>query len=205
MSLLKKFFNFSKPQDSSKNERNPDHETFEELQAKPIDELFTINFRNNGGKFLYCESMDEVYESFSYILMENNWVDGHIFCLSEHLINHFSKFKVDISNRHYQAPCFLSGCEFLVADTGAILISSEQIKEKNIKDFPEHFIIFATTSQLVKTISDGLQGIKMKHINKIPSNITSIKNFDTGTADDFMTYGSSSKKLYLLLLEDLSE
>lgn len=205
MSLLKKFFHFSKSQESSHSEKTPEGESLNGHSDQPIDELFTINFRNNGGRFLYCESMEEVYESFANILIENRWENGKIFCLNEKFEQNFSRFNVDISRQNSNAPCFFSGCEFLVADSGAILISSEQIKEKNIKDFPEHFIIFATTSQLVKTISDGLQGIKMKHPNKIPSNITSIKNFDTDTENNFMTYGSSSKKLYLLLLEDLLE
>ena len=41
--------------------------------------------------------------------------------------------------------------------------------------------------------------------NNLPSNITSIKNFNKGEGEDlnFLTYGSSAKNLYLILLEDL--
>jgi hypothetical protein len=70
-------------------------------------------------------------------------------------------------------------------------------------NLPDNFILFATTSQLVNTIGEGLKGIKSKNRNKIPTNITTIKHFSIKEEKDFLTYGSSSKNLYLLLLEDL--
>jgi hypothetical protein len=70
-------------------------------------------------------------------------------------------------------------------------------------ELPENFIVFATTSQFVNTISEGLQGIKAKSKTKIPSNITTIKHFKTNNTNNFLSYGSSTKNLYLLLLENL--
>ena len=63
----------------------------------------------------------------------------------------------------------------------------------------------ARTSQLSETLSKGLEGIRIKYSNNLPSNITSIKNFNKEEGEDlnFLTYGSSAKNLYLILLEDL--
>ena len=76
--------------------------------------------------------------------------------------------------------------------------------KKKLKELPQNFVIFATTSQIVNNIGEGLRGIKKKNTGQIPTNITTIKNFEPkeGTKD-FMSYGSSAKNLYLLLLEDL--
>ena len=75
---------------------------------------------------------------------------------------------------------------------------------KELKELPQNFVIFATTSQIVNNIGEGLRGIKKKHTGQIPTNITTIKNFEPKEgAKDFMSYGSSAKNLYLLLLEDL--
>ena len=55
MSLFKKIFG-SKPkphQDSNSLDERGKYMPQIEL---PIDERFTINFRKNGGKFLYCDS-----------------------------------------------------------------------------------------------------------------------------------------------------
>ena len=58
---------------------------------------------------------------------------------------------------------------------------------------------------MVESIGEGLKTIKKKYKNVIPANITTIKHFQptAENSDDFLTYGSSSKNLYLLLLEDL--
>ena len=55
--------------------------------------------------------------------------------------------------------------------------------------------------KLKNSISEGLSDIKTKNKN-LPTNITTIKNFDLIKGDkDFLSYGTSSKNLYLILLE----
>ena len=80
-----------------------------------------------------------------------------------------------------------------------------QIESHKIKDLPNNIIVLAKTSQLSQTVSKGLEGIRYKYSNNLPSNITSIKNFKRGKDEDlnFLTYGSSAKNLYLILLENL--
>jgi L-lactate utilization protein LutC len=43
-------------------------------------------------------------------------------------------------------------CEYLIANDGSILISSNQIAEKKLNELPKNFIVFATTSQIVKPL-----------------------------------------------------
>ena len=84
---------------------------------------------------------------------------------------------------------------------GSILISSNQIHEKKLSDFPDNFIILSETTKLKNTISEGLSEIKSKS-RSIPTNITTIKNFrNSKENNNFLSYGSSSKNLYLILLE----
>jgi hypothetical protein len=89
----------------------------------------------------------------------------------------------------------------LIASDGSILISSNQINEKKISEFPENFIIFSDTKKFSNSISEGLSEIKLSG-KEIPTNITTIKNFnDEGKDKNFLSYGTSSKNLYLILLE----
>lgn len=169
----------------------------------PADERFTINFKANGGKFLYCENMEEVKQSFMSILTENNWQNDKVFLIDQRLEKLFSDFNLDATNNIGESSYFLSTCEYLISDDGSLLISSNQIAEKKLKELPDHFIIYATTSQFVENIGEGLKGIKNKSKSSIPTNITTIKHFKTADDKDFLTYGSSAKDLYLLLLEDL--
>jgi len=169
----------------------------------PVDERFTINFKANGGKFLYCENFDEVKESFDAILKENNWQNDKVFLFDQRLTELFKNFNLNSTKKLSESTYFLSTCEYLISDDGSLLISSNQIAEKKLIELPDHFIIYATTSQFVETIGEGLKGIKAKNKVTIPTNITTIKHFKTADDKDFLTYGSSSKNLYLLLLEDL--
>lgn len=169
----------------------------------PVDERFTINFKANGGKFIYCENMDEVFFNLDQILKENNWHEKNALAFDDRLMDLFKKSNLKFTKKTSQSDFFITTCENLIADDGSLLISSNQIAEKKLSDLPHNLVIYATTSQIVENIGEGLRGIKEKNKNKIPTNITTIKHFKTMEDKDFLTYGSSSKNLYLLLLEDL--
>ncbi len=200
MSLFKRLLN---PKGKSEDKvKNSDHSKYYPEETLPIDERFTYNFNRNGGKFLYCENMEEILEAFDNILLENDWYERDVFCLDEMLTSRFDGFNLNFITKA-SATFFFSTCESLVANNGSILLCSKQIKEKKLHELPANFVIFATTSQLVENISEGLRKIKSRNKLHIPSNITTIQDFETNKEKDFMSYGSSTKNLYLLLLEDL--
>ena len=201
MSLFRKIFGSSK--DSRNEFQNEERGKYMPEIKLPIDERFTINFKANGGKFLYCEDIDEVNQNLNSIIQENDWKDKKVLLFDERLANKFKSFDFETSKNISDCTFFFTTCEFLISNDGSLLISSNQIAEKRLKELPPNFIIFATTSQFVETISEGLRGIKEKNRNKIPTNITTIKHFKACDDKDFLSYGSSSKNLYLLLLEDL--
>ena len=172
----------------------------------PIEERFTYNFTKNGGKFLYCENKSECDSFFSQIIEENKWNDVEILCYDDTLLDFFKEKKeLNISKTNLNSKFLLTRCEFLVANDGSLLICAEQIKSHKVIDLPQNFIVFAKISQFTETLSGGLNGIKNKYPNNLPTNITTIKNFNSLEKENtnFLTYGSAAKNLYLLLLEDL--
>lgn len=200
MNLFKRIFG---RQDKPKHKTNPqqtEQSKFMPDVKLPVDEMFMKNFSANGGKFIYCENQDELFENFQNILEENQWSKDDLTGFNEGVLQLFNIQKENLNND--KALAFVLDCEFLIGSTGAVLVSSNQIGEKRLTDLPSNFILYAKTSQLIELIGDGLQLIKKKH-RKIPNNITTIKKFDINKEDDFMTYGSPSKNLYLLLIEDL--
>ncbi|KAA1242972.1 LUD domain-containing protein [Aquimarina sp. RZ0] len=203
MSLFRRLFSSKSKSDQKNAERlEEDRSKYMPEINLPIDESFMINFKRNGGKFLYCDHEDEVLDSFDKILLENDWYEQDVCCFDMGLEHKFSGFNLTFV-KNTSASFFFATCEYLIADNGSILISSNQLKEKKLTELPDNFIILAATSQLVNNIGEGLKGIKEKNKNTIPSNITTIKNFEPQKEKDFLSYGSSSKNLYLLLLEDL--
>lgn len=202
MNLFRKLFGIKSEEEQASLKNDQQGKYMPDVKV-PLDERFTINFKNNGGKFLYCENLNDVHINLSAILKENSWVDKNVFLIDEQLSEKFKDFNFLVSKQSNNCDFFFSTCEHLIANDGSLLISSKQIAEKKLQELPDNFIIFATTSQFVDTISEGLRGIKNKNRDKIPTNITTIKHFKTCHDKDFLSYGSSSKNLYLLLLEDL--
>lgn len=202
MSLFKKLFG-SKSKKYSEELKPSDRGQFMPEVKLPIDERFTINFKANGGKFLYCENLNEVYENLDFIIKENQWEKEKVLLLDNNLKNKFKNSNLLTASKISDSSYFISTCENLIANDGSLLISSKQIFEKKLHELPVNFIVYATTSQMVENISEGLRGIKSKNKDKIPTNITTIKHFKSDDNNDFLSYGSSTKNLYLLLLEDL--
>ncbi len=202
MSLFRKIFG-SKSEKSEEELKSNERGKYMPDIKLPVDERFTINFKANGGKFLYCENLHEIFNSLGQIIEENSWQENKVLFLDSSMEDRFKGFNLEKANSVESATFFLTTCENLIADDGSLLISSRQIAEKKLKELPDNFIVFATTSQIVENIGEGLRVIKSKNKKQIPTNITTIKHFKSLEEKDFMTYGSSSKNLYLLLLEDL--
>ena len=204
MSIFNKLFGSkTKKQKDSQNQERGKHMPKIEL---PIDEKFMIEFKENGGKFLYCSDESEVMFNFKSILAENNWNQSDCYIKNTELLESLSSFKLSLTNKINQAEFFVTSVEALVAEVGALLISSNQIAEIKLSEYPKNMIVIAKTSQIVKNIGDGLTDIKNKNKPRIPSNITTIQNFkenESGDEKDFLTYGSHIKNVYLLLQEDL--
>jgi hypothetical protein len=200
MSFFKKLFGTGNPS-SSDDENNSDYRPSIDEDA-PIEEQFIFNFKNNGGKFLYCENETEIKDQFENILAENDWFESEALCNEPKLFSLLQENK--IKHTAITKPSFLFGyCENLIAEEGSILLSSKQIKQLRPNELPENIVIFATTSQIIGSKSDGLSFIKKKYVKDYPSNITTIKYFKKAIDEDFTHYGSTAKNLYLLLLEDL--
>ncbi|MEW4924916.1 LUD domain-containing protein [Algibacter sp. 2305UL17-15] len=202
MNLFKKLFG-SKSEQSEKEIKSKDRGRYMPELKLPIDEKFTINFKANGGKFLYCDNLNEVFQNFSYICQENGWDEKPVLIIDDNLSEKFKSCDILPTKKLSEAEYFLTTCENLIATDGSLLISSNQIAGKKLPELPANFIVFGTTSQIVDNIGEGLRGIKSKNRQKIPTNITTIKHFKSSDEKDFLSYGSSAKNLYLLLLEDL--
>ncbi|GMN05697.1 hypothetical protein MTsPCn5_10860 [Croceitalea sp. MTPC5] len=170
----------------------------------PVDEKFTIYFKKNGGKFIYCEDFNEVSQALQNIISENNWQNQAFYTLDKRINEKFATEKIAFTDKVKDSDIFFTTCEHLIAHNGSILVCSHQIKERKLNDLPSNLIVFATTSQLVESISEALKIIKKKYPREIPDNITTLKHFEltNENKNDFLSYGSASKNVYLLLLED---
>jgi len=192
---------FGKKIESDENTSAPKESDSESL---PVDELFLREFTKSGGKFLYCENQEEVDRFFGDIIEENGWQENDILCLDAELIDRYNSI-AHFTDRYSKPMIFTTKCEYLIANQGSVLVCSKQLKGIKSEQLPENLIVFARTSQMVTSISEALRSIKQRHLGgPLPTKITSFKNNEVNqeNKDDFMHYGTKTKNLYLLLLED---
>ncbi|MFM1807587.1 MAG: hypothetical protein RLZZ242_312 [Bacteroidota bacterium] len=200
MDFLKRLFG-SKISASSPTKPEPQDAEQEEIA---IDLLFLQEFKKNKGKFLYCISEEEASQHLDAILEENSWRAEQVLCFSDYLQQTYGK-QLILTKDSTTSKVFFTECEHLIADQGSVLVCSNQLKSIKHEELPEHLIIFAKTSQIVRSISSALKSIKQRYQGSpLPTKITSFKNnqITEENQDDFMHYGSKTKNLYLLLLED---
>jgi len=199
LSFFNNLFKGNPNKNKSKEELEREQSKFMPKTKVAIEERFIIGFIENGGKFLYSENYNELNENLGLILKENNWTKDDVLITKNKIKSNY-KLPNSIKINQTKSKCFITDCENLIADDGSILISSNQIEEKNLSDFPENLIVLSDTTKFKNNIGEGLTEIKSKS-KKIPTNITTIKNFHISKEKDFLSYGANAKNLYLILLE----
>ena len=68
----------------------------------------------------------------------------------------------------------VTGCEFLVAHLGSVVISSAHISGRRLNVFPETHIVVAQESQIVDYLDKAMEKMKEKYKNRLPSLISNI-------------------------------
>lgn len=160
---------------------------------------FAEQFTSLQGKFVFCVNQDELVESFSKLCYQNQWTK--IYCEED-------RWKTIIPsnilhNDIVTCDSSVTSCEFLIARTGSIVMSSVHQGRIPSVYAPIHVCI-ATTSQLVYDIKDGLNSLNDKYRQYLPSLIT----FATGpsrTADIEKTLVvgvHGPKEVYCFVIDD---
>lgn len=154
---------------------------FAPLTDEPAIE-FAEQFSKLQGRFVYCINRQELAFQLTSLIRKMDW--QKVYCLEDDLLQ---KTGIDISDRLVKedlAGCDVSitGCEYLVARTGSIVMSAAQKSGRNTSVYAPIHICIAWSNQLVPDLRDALQGMREKYGDKLPSQIT----FATGpsrTAD----------------------
>jgi L-lactate dehydrogenase complex protein LldG len=160
---------------------------------------FAEQFTALQGKFVFCLDQKELVENFNKLCYQNQWTK--IYSQEERWrgIIQSNSLHNDIAT----CEASITSCEFLIARTGSIVISSVYQGRIPSVYAPVHICI-ATTSQLVYDIKDGLNGLKDKYRQYLPSLIT----FATGpsrTADIEKTLVvgvHGPKEVYCFVIDD---
>ena len=133
-------------------------------------ELEAIN-----GICILCKNEQSVFiEIKSYL--EKNKLDT-VFCRDNSLANQLRKSDIPFSqneNDFIGMHAGITGCEFLIARTGSVMVSSATASGRQMHVFPPVHLVIANATQLVDYVEDAMIAIQKKYNNQLPSTISTI-------------------------------
>jgi L-lactate dehydrogenase complex protein LldG len=176
----------------------------------PTEHELTIDFAQKFtellGKFIYCADEGELAQQLSALIKSQKW--EKIYSQESGWLDDMSEYQFDPVTTDDLASCdaSITLCEHLVARTGSIVLSSQQLSGRTSSVYAPVHICIAYTHQLVYDISDSLQQFK-NEADHIPSMIS----FATGpsrTADIEKTLVvgvHGPKEVYCFLVDKLTD
>ena len=186
-----------------RNKKNEDSDEIESPISKDDtnDLIFAKKFTSFGGRFIFIDEKNSTNEIFQKIIEENQWSNDNVCSLDSNISKNLNiRLIRKIDNDNVKA--LVTECEFLLSNTGRILICNKQIKSNRIEDLPSVVIVLAKSNQFVSDVSEGMTELKKKYKTNFPSNITTINVKNKLNEDNFLTYGNSAKDIYLILSDD---
>ena len=163
--------------------------------------LFAEEFTKIQGRFAFCADEQDMLQQFALLAREQNW--KNIYCKDQE----FSSL-LELEPYADLANCDVSvtGCEYLVARTGSIVLSTAQAGGRTASVYAPIHVCIAYNNQLVFDVEVALLFLKEKYKDNFPSFIT----FATGpsrTADiekTLVTGVHGPKEVYCFLIDNRS-
>lgn len=163
---------------------------------------FAEQFSALQGKFIFCLDKKELAQSLEKLAYQNQWTK--IYC-SEEKLRGFIQPNA-LYNDIATCEASVTSCEALIARTGSLLLSSVQQGRVPSVYAPVHICV-AYTSQLVYDVKDGLENVKEKYKDALPSLIT-LATGPSRTADIEKTLVvgiHGPKEVYCFVVDDQAQ
>lgn len=144
----------------------------------PLNESLAAEFKTNielvGGIAVLCPTKDDVREQIRKVCSEKG--QNSVFCTDPSLEKLLENLvAIDSAEDQFlNLNIGVTGCEFLVAHLGSVMISSAQISGRRLNVFPETHIVVANEEQLTGYLDQALEKLQEKYKNKLPSLISTI-------------------------------
>jgi len=169
-----------------------------------IEVIFAQELIAAGGQFIYSENEGSFLEFLRDLIGQHEW--PAIWCLSGRLSNLLQAGNIPFTTEPEHDPVVgLTTCEKLIARTGSIMVSSADTTSRKSYAFPDIHLVVAYSSQVVLSLKDAFNSLKIKYTNELPSQITVITG-PSRTADIEKTLvmgAHGPRELYVFMIDDL--
>jgi len=174
-------------------------------EEESLELLFAKNFSSLKGNFIFCESREDFPKMLSTLIQENKW--DNVFCSEPEIKSMLEKGGISFHSLEKDFLACNVGitlCEFLVARTGSIIVSSRQRAGRRLPVYSNIHITVAFTSQLVYNLKDAFRELKKKYEPNFPSQVTTITGpSQTADIEKTLVQGAHGpKEIFLFLIDD---
>lgn len=141
-------------------------------EPKELEILFAEEFTKLLGKFAFCVNEIDAKNQIQKLIVQKKW--KQIYCVENQLKSLFTDESSADWNQASLSACDASvtSCHFLVARTGAIVMSSAQENGRTTSVYAPVHICVAYVDQLVYDTRDAFKRMKEKYGHNMPSFIT---------------------------------
>ncbi len=164
--------------------------------AEELDIIFAEAFIKLQGKFIFCSDEIDMRSQLEQLIKAKEWMK--VYCDEDKWNDQFSN-TINLES----SDAAITGCEYLVARTGTIVMSGAQQSGRTVSVYAPIHICIAYSHQLVYDIKDALLFLKEKYAENIPSLIT-FASGPSRTADiekTLVTGVHGPKEVYLFLVD----
>jgi L-lactate dehydrogenase complex protein LldG len=138
----------------------------------PPEQAFKTQLEAINGKVFIFQSETELFNALKTQLQQFH--AENVFCSEPEIMKDLVKFEIGFNKYAGDAKNMeagITGCEFLVAQTGSVMVSSAQGGGRQMNVFPPVHIVIANKNQLVATLEEAYSMIQQKYAEGLPSQI----------------------------------
>lgn len=130
--------------------------------------VFVKKFIQAQGRFVYCESEKDFVQKLQSHISYRKW--EKILAFNDKLNTYLNSVGIETVLENENAIVGISLCQAMIANSGSILITSNQGFGAKVNKLPSIFIVIAHSSQIYSNYKEALQPL----LEAIPQNISTI-------------------------------
>jgi len=141
----------------------------------PLELAFKENLEKVNGFVKLFQSEKDLYDALKEFLATRK--KEVIFCNEDEISSKLNAVKIPFlqsSELSKEIEVGITGCEFLIAHTGSVMVTSAQMGGRQMFVYPPVHVVIAHKNQLVDYLDKAYSGIKEKYKNDFPSHVVLI-------------------------------
>ena len=173
-----------------------------QVPENELSEEFVLNYKKHLGKFVFCKDAQELADNLKFLIAEKKW--DELYCYNGVISQLLGQIGITFRNfigGRTRLQVSITQCDYLVARTGSIVITSKKEREEQIYNLCDHLVVIATLRQILpdmKTVFDKLRqdGASMPAVVNVLNGVSSTLSFES----DVLEGAQGLKSCHLFLL-----